>query len=510
MKDPGCAEAASETPVTIVVIGASGDLARKKVIPALFALFSQDLLPKRFQIIGFARRPMTDEEFRNRITEHLTCRYVPGQSCAQYMTDFLARCSYVAGQYDSRDSFLSLYEKMRIVENDGASESAGAANRIYYMAIPPSLFFPVAKSLGDAGLVSCGPEPGWSRAVIEKPFGRDRASSDELVASMGQVFTEDQTYRIDHYLGKEIVQNLLVLRFANLLFDPIWNRNFIQSVEISWKEDIGVEDRAGYFDDYGIIRDVVQNHLLQILALVAMEHPVDLDAMHVRDEKVKVLRGIAPVRLEDIVVGQYARGMYKNRPYPAYREEKGIPPDSITPTFAATVLKIDNHRWAGVPFLIRAGKGLDERKAEICIRFQPIAGNLFRENGNLSPNELIVRVQPDEAIYCTIMNKAPGLDAKLVQTALNLRYEAAFSAKIPDAYECLLLDVICGDKSLFIRWDELAAAWDIFTPVLRELDEQKVQPVMYPFGSAGPAAAYDLARRHGIEPWQASEFPKHS
>lgn len=485
----------TDVPLSIIVIGASGDLSRKKILPALFALYSQDFLPKRFQVIGFARHEMSNEEFRTRVMEHLTCRYVPGHSCARYMEEFLARCSYVSGQYDSRDDFLRLYETMR------AEEGGGAANRMYYMAIPPSLFLPVARSLGDAGLVSCDPGPGWSRAVIEKPFGRDRQSSDDLVVSMGNVFTEEQTFRIDHYLGKEIVQNLLVLRFANLIFDPIWNRDCIESVRICWKEDIGLEDRAGYFDQYGIIRDVVQNHLLQILALVAMEQPVNLDAQHVRDEKVKVLRSIVPVGLDDLVVGQYAVGSHKGRDYPDYLREPGVSANSVTPTYASVVLKVRNRRWDGVPFLIQAGKGLGNRLTEIRVKFRSVPGELFKRSSGagITPNEMVIRVQPDEAIYVNIINKTPGLEMKLVETALNLRYEAAFSEKIPDAYECLLLDVVRGDRSLFIRWDELAAAWDVFTPVLHELEAKAVRPESYPFGSDGPEASRDLARRHGIE-----------
>lgn len=480
-------------PLTIVVIGASGDLARKRIFPALFALYCQGFLPERFHVIGFARRDMTDEAFRNHIMEHLTCRYVPGRSCAEYMTAFLSRCFYVSGRYEAREDFLRLYETMRGVEGQGP------ANRIYYMAIPPFVFLDVARSLGDAGLVNCDGGPGWSRAVIEKPFGRDRESSDALTGSMGQVFTEEQTFRIDHYLGKEIVQNLLVLRLANLIFDPIWNRSAVRHVQIAWKEDIGVEDRAGYFDEYGIIRDVMQNHLLQILALIAMEPPAMLDAQHVRDEKVKVLRSIPPVPSEDLVLGQYQAGVDQGVSHPAYVDEPSVPRNSLTPTFAAAVLKINNPRWDGVPFLIRAGKGLDERLAEIRVRFHAVPGNLFETPaGGPAPNELVIRVQPDEAIYFTIMNKTPGLEMKLVPTTLNLRYESAFAATIPDAYECLLLDVIRGDKSLFIRRDELAAAWDIFTPVLHEIERRALRPEPYVFRTPGPAKAADLARRYGV------------
>ena len=264
-------------------------------------------------------------------------------------------------------------------------------------------------------------------------------------------------------------------------------------MRIDWKEDLDVADRGGYFDSYGIVRDVVQNHLLQILALVAMEPPESLDARHVRDAKVKILRSIAPVALENLVLGQYRAATYKGKTYRSYVDEPSVAPDSRTPTYAATVLRINNDRWAGVPFLVSAGKGLDERKTEIRIRFRTPAANLFRKShGAPAANELVIRIQPDETIYFHITNKAPGLDMKLVETALDLRYASAFESKIPDAYECLLLDVIRGDKSLFIRSDELAAAWDIFTPVLHDVERLALAPEPYDFGSSGPSRASNL------------------
>ncbi len=479
-------------PLSIIILGASGDLARTKLIPALFALHSQDLLPQDFHVIGFGRKAMSDEEFRNSITEHLTCRYVPGASCQGYMDSFLARCAFVSGQYDSRDDFLNLYARLR--ELEGGPE----ANRVYYMAIPPSVFLPVTKSLGDAGLVSCDAGPGWSRTIIEKPFGHDRASSDELVVNIAKVFTEEQVFRIDHYLGKELIQNLMVLRFANLIFDPVWNRSYIDHVLIEWKEDKNLEGRGGYFDQYGIIRDVMQNHLLQILALIAMEQPVRLESHHVRNEKVKVLGAIPPVEVENLVTGQFTSGVHGGKRFDGYLEEGDVAKDSTTETYAAAVLHIRNRRWDGVPFCLVAGKGLGERKTEIRIRFHPVPGSIFGDNTTATPNELVIRVQPDEAIYLDITNKAPGLQMRLVDTALNLQYQAAFSEKIPEAYECLLLDVIRGDKSLFIRKDELAAAWDVFTPVLHELAEKRRRPEPYPFGSEGPAGASALMARYGI------------
>ena len=478
-----------------MVVGASGDLARRKIFPALFALYCQDLLPHSFRIIGYARSEMTDAEFRNRITENLTCRYAPGESCADKMASFLSNCHYVSGRYDSPDSFENLHMRLREIEGDEE------AHRMFYLAIPPFLFVDVARSLQSAGLVTSPRDGQWTRAVIEKPFGFDRASSDELVKDLRKVFSEDQTYRIDHYLGKEVIQNLLVLRFANLIFDPMWNRSYIDNVQITWSEDIGVEGRGQYFDSYGIIRDVIQNHLIQILALIAIEQPVHPDARDIRDEKVKVLRSIAPLTMDDLVVGQYRASTNEGRKSPGYTEDETVPNDSLTPTYAAAVLNIHNRRWDGVPFLVRAGKGLSDKKSEVRIQFRSVPGNIFRRsNDKLSSNELLIRIQPDETIAFRVNSKVPGLEMQLAQSDLDLQYQLAFEKEIPDAYECLLLDVLRGDKSLFIRADELAAAWDIFTPVLHQLEEKKIRPEGYAFGSEGPAGADELAAKYGVPP----------
>lgn len=483
-----------EQPVTLLIIGASGDLARRKVIPALFALYCQKHLPSRFQIVGFARSWMSHEDFRNKIMEHLTCRYAPGESCADKMSEFLSRCFYISGHYDDPESFNHLRKELKTLEGGQPT------HRMYYMAIPPFIFLEVAHSLHNAGMVGGVHEPCWSRVVIEKPFGSDRQSSDELVREMAKVFSEEQTYRIDHYLGKEVIQNLLVLRFANLIFDPLWNRSYIDHVCISWKENIGLEGRGGYFDSYGIIRDVMQNHLLQILALIGMEQPVSLSSRDIRDEKVKLLRSLAPVAEEDVVLGQYSEGTWQGVKHLAYRAEESIPPGSKTPTYAAAVLHIRNRRWDRVPFLIEAGKGLDDRMTEIRIRFREVPGNLYGQSTAAFPrNQLVIRVQPDEAITLEIMNKKPGLEMKLEKTHLNLRYGAAFNEEIPDAYECLLLDVLERDESLFIRSDELAAAWDIFTPLLKTIEQKQTEPALYPFGSKGPAQVATLAAKYGIE-----------
>lgn len=475
----------------IVVVGASGDLAQTKVIPALFALYCQNYLPANFYIYGLARTDMDHAAFRRKVAENLTCRYAPGESCTDRTEAFLQRCYYSQGQYASRDSFLDLFQLMQGIEG------GGPINRIFYMAIPPSVFKDVAMALGDSGLIACDDSSGWSRVVVEKPFGRDRASSDRLVEEMHMDFTEEMTYRIDHYLGKEIVQNLMVLRFANLIFEPLWNKTYIESVRIKWAETIGVGQRGGYFDGFGIIRDVMQNHLLQILALLAMERPANYSSTSVRDAKVALLQAVSPVTLDRLVVGQY--GVSESGGPPAYRAAPSVPPDSLTPTYAAAVLQIHNPRWEGVPFLIEAGKALDQKINEVRIRFRGIPAGLFGNTGVvMHPNELVIRIQPDESIVLKIMNKQPGLQLELAPTELNLRYHSTFSALIPDAYECLILDVIEGDRSLFIRADELAAAWDIFTPALHQTESQRVAPEIYPYGSSGPVAGKALARRYGF------------
>lgn len=469
-------------PLTIIVIGASGDLAQGKIIPALFALASRGLLPDRYHVVGFARTAMTDDEFRARCRANLTCRYTPRTNCAEHITRFLERCRYFSGQYDDADTWFDFHRFLRDIEE------TAVADRMFYLALPPDIFTPVARAIGNAGLVSCDDADGWSRIIIEKPFGRDRASSDRMVEEMGRVFSEQQIYRIDHYLGKDVVQNLLVLRFANTVFEPVWNRTYIHSVQVQWSEDIGIGKRGRYFDEYGIIRDVIQNHLMQVLALVAMEQPRSLKATDVRDAKVRLLRSIRTLESGDVLLGQYRGTTRDGRFFPDYLAEQHVQPDSNTPTFAAMRLRIDNDRWDGVPFLITAGKALNARRSEIVVRFKAPRINLFCDTLTcLGSNEMRIRIQPDEAIHLRITNKVPDLDMRLAVTDLDLHYAAVFGAeKVPEAYESLLLDAIRGDRGLFIRADELAAAWDIFTPILHDLEARRVTPLPYLFGSRGP------------------------
>lgn len=467
-------------PLAIIVVGGSGDLARKKIYPALFSLFCQGRLVKDFIVIGFARSDYTEEAFRKLVSENLTCRYTPdNHSCARKMEEFISCCHYHQGTYGDTNAYLDLFEHLR------QAGDFHVANKIFYMAIPPSVFEETATALGSSGLIPCCDKPHWARVVIEKPFGRDRESSDALIQALGHVFVERQAYRIDHYLGKEVVQNVITLRFANQIFEPLWSQTFIESIDIIWKENIGTQGRGGYFDTFGIIRDVIQNHLLQILALVAMEEPVKLNAKAIRDAKVAVLKSVKPATLENTILGQYGAGVHADgSPEPGYLDDPTVPDGSRTATFAAVKLAIDNPRWQGIPFRIIAGKGAAERKTEVRVRFKRAKTSLFCSNGNCPPaNELAIRIQPAEGIHFSIINKVPGEKMAVVSTDLDLSYSRAFSNKeIPEAYESLLLDVVNGEKELFIRDDELAAAWDVFTPLLHEIDAKKITPEPYAFG----------------------------
>lgn len=486
--------------LSIVVIGASGDLARRKVLPALFSLYSQDFLPWRFHILGFARSPLSTPLFRERIAEHLTCRYVPEHDCERKQREFLNQCAYLQGRYESPQAFAELHRALKHLEQNRP------ANRLFYFAIPPSVFIPTARAMAQAGLANSTAEGTWSHVIVEKPFGHDRFSFEQMNEELVRAFSEENIYRIDHYLGKEIIQNFLALRFANIVFEPIWNREYVRQVQITWKEDTGIGDRAGYFDGYGIIRDIVQNHLMQMLALLAMERPASLTADAIRDAKTAAVRAIPPLKLDDLVIGQYtAVPRASSRiglSQPGYREERGVPPDSITPTYAAMELRLENDRWRGVPFLVRVGKGLDRKINEIRLCFRAPAHNLFEPlRKNLPGDCLVIRVQPDESIILRIINKVPGFTFELSEQKLDLRYATAFKTVIPEAYESLLLDAIKGDKSLFLRSDELAAAWDVFTPALHELERRRIEPLPYPFGSEGPPEADRLPQRYG-EKWR--------
>ncbi|KAL1187618.1 Glucose-6-phosphate 1-dehydrogenase 3 [Cardamine amara subsp. amara] len=483
----------NQSTVSITVVGASGDLAKKKIFPALFALYYEGCLPEHFTIFGYARSKMTDGELRDMVSKTLTCRIDKRANCGEKIEEFLKRCFYHTGQYDSQEHFVALDKKLK--EHEGGRIS----NRLFYLSIPPNIFVDAVKCASS----SASSIKGWTRVIVEKPFGRDSQTSAALTKSLKQYLEEDQIFRIDHYLGKELVENLSVLRFSNLIFEPLWSRQYIRNVQFIFSEDFGTEGRGGYFDNYGIIRDIMQNHLLQILALFAMETPVSLDAEDIRNEKVKVLRSMRPIQLEDVVIGQYKSQTTGGVTYPGYTDDKTVPKGSLTPTFAAAALFIDNARWDGVPFLMKAGKALNTRSTEIRVQFRHVPGNLYNRNSgsdlDRTTNELVIRVQPNEAIYLKINNKVPGLGMRLDRSNLNLLYSTRYSKEIPDAYERLLLDAIEGERRLFIRSDELDAAWALFTPLLKELEEKKTIPESYPYGSRGPVGAHYLAAKHKVQ-----------
>jgi glucose-6-phosphate 1-dehydrogenase len=492
--------------LTIIVFGASGDLARRKTFPSLFKLFRRGLIQNqcrngKFRIIGYARSVMSRPEFHDKLMEFLSNGESADDAFQIDLKSFLDHCDYIHGDYTNDIIFESLLKNMQDSERMSESESF---MRLFYLALPPSVFLPAAATIRKHLYVS-----GHVRLVVEKPFGHDLQSSTSLSAALRPLFSEDEIFRIDHYLGKEMVKNLLILRFGNIFFNAVWNRNYIKSVQIVFKETLGVEGRGGYFDEFGIIRDVMQNHLLQMLAIIAMDRPASLDAADIRNEKVKVLRSIRPARLEDIVLGQYTKSIDGTKS--GYTDDETVSSVSNTPTFALATLYVRNERWEGVPFILRCGKALNEQKAEIRIQFDDVPGALFgptdceeresesfespmlfpeNECDRLARNELVLRVQPNEAVYMKLMVKRPGHGMHPMLSDLDLSYASRYSQlRIPDAYESLLLDILRGDQSNFVRDDELTEAWRIFTPALHQIDEMHIQPELYHAGSRGPISA---------------------
>ncbi|KAL6278450.1 hypothetical protein ACE6H2_022051 [Prunus campanulata] len=475
-------EHGEEPSLCIAVIGATGELARRKIFPALFALYYSGFLPENVSIFGYSRKNMTDEDLRSMIASTLTCRVDHQENCGDKMDVFLSRTHYINGGYDNREGMSKLNVLMKRFE--GKSE----ANRIFYLSVPQEALINVACSLAD----NAQTQKGWNRVIIEKPFGFDVLSSHRLTQSLRSKFEEKQIYRIDHLLGRNLIENLTVLRFANLVFEPLWSRTYIRNVQVILSEDLGVQ--AGrYFDGYGIIRDIVHSHILQTIALLAMETPISLDGEDIRNEKAKLLRSVRKLEPSDVILGQYKGST---------RDKVDLFMNSLTPTYFAAALYIDNARWDGVPFLIKAGMGLIQHRVEIRIQFHRVPGNLYRErmghNIDLATNELILRDTPDEAILVRVNNKIPGLGFKLDSPELNLLYKDKYNVEVPDSYEHLLLDVIDGDNHLFLRSDELAAAWNILTPILNEIDNKNIAPELYELGGRGPVGAYYLWAKHGV------------
>jgi len=488
-------------PCAMVIFGASGDLTARKLIPALYYLHCERLLPPGFSVIGCAKTPYSHEKFRETMAEAVR------KFSEKSTVDEDSLKSFTKSLYYLTDNFgvAKAYKQLDDLLNKLDIEQGTNGNRLFYLATPPSSFPAIVSHLGSVGLAHPkDPEKSWTRMVIEKPFGHDLKSAQELSTTVGSVFKEEQVYRIDHYLGKETVQNLLVFRFANGIFEPIWNRRYIDHVEITVAEELGVEGRGRYYEEAGLLRDMVQNHVMSVLSLVAMEPPAAFDAVEVRDEKAKVMRAIRPFnldRLNDFVVrGQYAEGWVKGDQVPAYREEPNVSSTSSTETFAALKLSIDNWRWADVPFYVRSGKRLAKRVSEIVVQFRRVPHMVFgrKIENPVLPNVLAMRIQPNEGIAINFNAKFPAPTMEIRPVKMEFRYAESFGGEPPSAYETLLLDCMLGDQTLFNREDAVELAWQLLNPVLDRWKEDGEKGLQYyESGSWGPAAADNLLERDG-------------
>ncbi len=491
-------------PCVMVIFGASGDLTKRKLIPALYNLAKENLLSKEFALVGFARSPMTSEEFRQKIGEEIR-QFATTQVDPDLWHWFSRRIYYVSGDLENTDC----YQKLTAQLNEIDKEHGTRGNYFYYLATSPNFFGPVVRQLGQCGLVK--EETGWRRVIIEKPFGRDYESARLLNKEIKEVLAEKQIYRIDHYLGKETVQNILVFRFANGIFEPIWNRRYIDHVQITVSETVGVEKRGPYYESSGTLRDMVPNHIFQLISLTAMEPPVSFDADVVRDEQAKILKGIQPMAPEDVLVrtvrGQYGESESAGQKMPGYRSEANVSPTSNIETFVAMKLFIDNWRWADVPFYLRTGKRLPKRATEIAIQFKRAPLLLFRQTAvdELSANRLVLHLQPDEGISLSFGAKIPGPLLQLGSVDMNFNYQDYFNAAPQTGYERLLYDCMLGDATLFQRSDMVESAWQIVGPIL---DVWGALPARnfpnYPAGTWGPKEADDLIRRDN-RAWSTSE-----
>ena len=483
-------------PCVMIIFGASGDLTARKLVPALYDLAAQRRLPLEFAVVGVSRTEMSHEEFREKLRKALG-EYRSGEVSDDVWESFASGIFYLPGDSKKAESYDDLREFLKKVD----SEKGTQGNRAFYLSTSPSLVPTIVERLGEAGLNE-GEDGGWSRLVIEKPFGWDLESAEELNAEIQSYFDESQIYRIDHYLGKETVQNILALRFSNGIFEPIWNQHYVDHVQITVAEDIGVGSRGAFYEEAGALRDIVQNHLMQILCLTAMEPPVAFDALSVREEKVKVLKAARRIPEDDVeryaVRGQYEKGWVWGESVVGYRDEPDVAPDSVTDTFVALKIFVDNWRWAGVPFYVRAGKRMPKKSTEIAIQFHatphtPFAGD---DTKNLDPNVLVIRIQPEEGISLKIGAKVPGQGFEVSSVNMDLLYGTAFLEEAPDAYQRLLLDLMLGDPTLFIRADEAEGAWSILAPVMEAWSEKK-EVAMYAAGEWGPKEADELLERDG-------------
>ncbi|MGI6296306.1 MAG: glucose-6-phosphate dehydrogenase [Armatimonadota bacterium] len=486
-------------PCIFVIFGGTGDLAHKKLLPALYHLHRADLLPRGFGIISYASENLTDEQYRETVRKAVGAadQYLP--TTGKSWDDFAANIYYVSRTADDGTGLQHL--KTRLDDLDPRIGTEG--NYLFYLAIPPAAFAQTAEDLGEVGLAKEEPGGGWRRLVIEKPFGTDLASARELNRVLLKSFSEDQIYRIDHYLGKETVQNILVFRFANEFIEPLLNARYVDSVQITVAESIGIETRGAFYDRTGALRDIVQNHVLQILSLVCMEPPVSLDANAVRDEKMKVfsaIRRMEPRQVDDFTVrGQYSGGMLLGEKVPGYREEHDVDPNSTMETFVAAKFFVDNWRWAGVPFYVRTGKRLAKRVTEIGIHLKGVPRVLFGESHReeIIPNVIALNIQPNEGISTIFQAKVPGLDYRIQPVRMDFLYGEAFGETAPDAYERLLMDAMLGDAGLFSRADSLEATWEVVQPILDGWKMKQTPANPYLPGSWGPAESAELIQRDG-------------
>lgn len=498
-----CAETVAG-PNAIVVFGASGDLVHRKLLASIFRLYAQELFDRRFYILGCGRKRFSDEEFRNKAERSI--RQTPGPSNESDLAAFVGHLYYVDGEYEDP----GLYEriKAKLIELD--EKHNVHESHVFYLSVPPLLYTTIVERLGAEGLACLD----WldsgrqAKLVVEKPFGKDLDSALALNESLGRCFNESQIYRIDHYLGKETVQNILMMRFANTIYEPIWSRNYIDHVQLTIAEKVGVEHRAGYYDTAGALRDMFQNHMLQMLTLVAMEPPISFEADYIRDEKVKLLRSIRPFdldRLDDCWVrGQYGPGTMNGEPVKGYLDEAGVKPDSRTETYVAARLFIDNWRWQNVPFYLRTGKRLAAKDTEIAITFKEVPHSMFSSVGldALPANVLVMRIQPEEGISLSFQAKRPGSKICMSTLNMNFSYKDIFSAEMPEAYQRLLLDCMVGDQTLFTRQDDVEVSWRLLTPVLQSWEQSQAAPHVYTACCESFAQADALISRDGRR-WRA-------
>ncbi len=487
-------------PCSMIIYGASGDLTHRKLIPALYRLTKNKVLTDRFFVLGVARTPMGHDEFRKSLEASL--RSEPGVDFDEgAWKSFSARLYYADVDYADHASFAGLKGMLAKMEAEHKTDG----NRIFYLATPPSAYEPLIEATAASGLSTQA--SGWTRIVIEKPYGRDLASAKALDAAVHRNFDEEEVYRIDHYLGKETVQNITMLRFANAIFEPIWNRRYIDHIQITAAETLGVEKRAGYYEQAGVLRDMFQNHMLQLLSLATMEPPSVYASDLVRDERVKIFRALRPLKPESLsehlVIGQYGPGKIDGQDVPAYRDEKNVANDSITPTFAAMKVFVDNWRWQGVPFYLRSGKRLKKRFSEIKIQFKGVPHLLFKEtlgDGEIGPNALILKIQPDERVQLKFHTKNPGSRVYLRDVVMDFSYTEGYSGVVFDAYERVLMDCMLGDKILFVRTDGVDLTWSFLTPVLEQIEHRAPgapELKIYPSGSFGPEEADAMMKKDG-------------